>query len=419
MLEVHRASQRFAPEAGGSILRRWSCSRSAQRGGGNGASRWLSCEHVEFATSAMRTSRHCAKCPDHHRRSLGPSIAPTSAQRTIGPPYQSAINGMEPPGWWKANTAAPNAPATSPIIAPVRARLVGAPLRRAQMSDANGAMANSGMQTRQAAHCGPKIIPPHAVGRLRMSATIPAESIAKNNSAKTIRGVRPGSPGRAARTRKLVPAATSPSVNAIATILRPKYSSPSTSAGAPKIASIRQSAAIPPTASAMTNVLRSCPPSTGSRLVPNTLMSSSVFMSSSCADKERQGSQSAMHRYLYGRLRHARSRRSFAHAQSVELDHLNGASRLGREPGHELVQIEPAIDRGGIVVSKQVWGLLDRHVFERPLCAPQIIHKPVARDRIDPRRQELRAIIRMPSRVKSDQSLLEKVFRIGRALADP
>jgi hypothetical protein len=37
-----------------------------------------------------------------------------------------------------------------------RVRLVGAPLRKAQMRDANGTAANNGMQIRQAAHCGPK-----------------------------------------------------------------------------------------------------------------------------------------------------------------------------------------------------------------------------------------------------------------------
>ena len=126
-----------------------------------------------------------------------------------------------------------------------------------------------------------------------------------------------------------------------------------------------------------------------------------------------------MYRYLYGRFRHARSGRSFTHAQSVELDHLNGASRLGSEPGHELMQIEPAVDGSRIVVSKQLWRLLDRHVFQRPLRAPQIIHESVARDRIDPGRKELGPIIRMPSGVESDQSLLEKILRIGRALADP
>src|SRR5206468_7972096 len=35
---------------------------------------------------------------DYHLRSRGPSSAPASAQKTIGAPYHSAMNGIEPPG---------------------------------------------------------------------------------------------------------------------------------------------------------------------------------------------------------------------------------------------------------------------------------------------------------------------------------
>jgi hypothetical protein len=53
---------------------------------------------------------------------------------------------------------APDAPATTPAIAPVRLKLVGTPLCKAQISNANGMMANSGMQNTQATLCVPKQI---------------------------------------------------------------------------------------------------------------------------------------------------------------------------------------------------------------------------------------------------------------------
>src|ERR1700730_15167561 len=159
---------------------------------------------------------------DHHRNNRDPSIAPTRAQSRIDPPYHSAINGMEPPGWWNVKTAAPSAPATSPAIAPVRIRLVGAPLRNAQMSDANGTTANNGMQIRQTAHCGPKIMPLQAAGCARTRATPPAELRARNKMPIRISGLRPGSPGRPDPIRKLAPAKTNPSVNAIARTLGPE-----------------------------------------------------------------------------------------------------------------------------------------------------------------------------------------------------
>src|SRR6266404_8509037 len=149
---------------------------------------------------------HTLDRTDHHRRSRGPRIAPTRAQSRMGPPYQSAINGMEPLEWWNAKTVAPNAPATSPAIAPVRIKLVGALLRKAKTNDANGAKANRGMQIRQAAHCGPKTIPPQAAGSARTSATRPAERMAKNGKPIRSSNLRPGSPGRADLIRKLVPA---------------------------------------------------------------------------------------------------------------------------------------------------------------------------------------------------------------------
>src|SRR6266404_4422555 len=133
------------------------------------------------------------------------------AQSRIDPPYYSTINGMEPPKWWNAKTAAPSAPTTSPAIAPVHVRLVGAPLRNAQMNDANGATANNGMQIKQAAHCDPKIMPLQAAGCARTRATPPAEIREKNKTLIRINGLRPGSPGRADPIRKLAPAKTNPS----------------------------------------------------------------------------------------------------------------------------------------------------------------------------------------------------------------
>src|SRR5260370_21612434 len=156
-------------------------------------------------SASLGTNGSCreARDPlDHHRNNRDPSIAPTRAQSRIDPPYHSAINGMEPPGWWNAKTAAPSAPATSPAIAPVRIRLVGAPLRNAQMSDANGAAANNGMQIRQAAHCGPKIMPLQAAGSARTRATPPAEIRAKNKTRIRMNGLHTGTPSQAGPERK-------------------------------------------------------------------------------------------------------------------------------------------------------------------------------------------------------------------------
>lgn len=163
---------------------------------------------------------------------------------------------MDPPGWGIANTVAPNAPETNPVIAPVCIRLVGASLRKAQISDTNGGTANSGMQIKQTTHCGPKSIPLHAAGLARTSATILADRRARNGA--PIRNNDPVLvfPGRADLNRKTVPVATRLSVNAGASSLRLKCS-PLALAGILKIASIRQKAAAVPKASAMTKVLRS------------------------------------------------------------------------------------------------------------------------------------------------------------------
>src|SRR5260370_5904458 len=92
---------------------------------------------------------------------------------------------------------------------------------------------------------------------------------------------------------------------------------------------------------------------------------------------ERQGSQTAMHGYFDGRLRHPRSRRRFAHAQPIELDELNGLSRLWRELRHELMEIEPAVDGGSVVVGQYLCCLIDRHIPDRCLRATQIVHESV------------------------------------------
>src|SRR5205085_2422461 len=98
----------------------------------------------------------------YHRRSRGPRIAPTNAQRPTMTPYQSAMNGMESSGQWKAYATAPNAPATSPATAPVRLKLVGAPWRKAQTTTANGIVAKSGMQNTHITQSVPITICPQA-----------------------------------------------------------------------------------------------------------------------------------------------------------------------------------------------------------------------------------------------------------------
>jgi hypothetical protein len=68
------------------------------------------------------------------------------------------------------------------------------------------------MQIRQAAHCGPNSMPLQAAGWERTSATAAPKRMAKNMSPIRNSGRRPGSPGRADLSRKLVPAASKPSV---------------------------------------------------------------------------------------------------------------------------------------------------------------------------------------------------------------
>src|ERR1041385_3541117 len=112
-----------------------------------------------------------------------------------------------------------------------------------------------------------------------------------------------------------------------------------------------------------------------------------------------------MHGYLDGRLRHPRSRCCFAHAQPIELDELNGLSRLRRELSHELHEIEAAVDRGGVIAGKYLCGLLDRPIPARCLGSAKIIYEPVSGDRIHPWSKELGAIVGVPTRVDGDQCL--------------
>jgi hypothetical protein len=84
-----------------------------------------------------------------------------NVQRAIDPLYQIAMKSSESSAQLNAYAVAPNAPATSPAIAPVQIKLVGAPWRNALMSAANGITAKSGMHRRQVCHRIPIIILVH------------------------------------------------------------------------------------------------------------------------------------------------------------------------------------------------------------------------------------------------------------------
>src|SRR5216683_2653632 len=217
-------------------------------------------------------------------------MAPASAQSTMGPPYQSTMNGMEPLGWWDAKTAAPNAPATSPAIAPVRCKLVGAPLRNAQINKAKGAMAKSGMQYRQVTHCVPRIIGCQAAEGSSASATMPANPAARNGRKINVKSFRPSWPGRINLISKAVPTLTKLSMNRTFNARKPKWDTPLASVRRPTVASITQKEAAPPIDSAQTNGFQTCPLLTGSMFVLSMSINWSVFMIVSVlTDLERKG----------------------------------------------------------------------------------------------------------------------------------
>jgi hypothetical protein len=93
---------------------------------------------VDIAMSALH----------HQRNKRGPNIAPASVQSTIVPPYQTATKGNESSVQCSAYAIALIPPATSPANAPAWTRLVGAALRTAHMTIANGTTAMIGIDKR-------------------------------------------------------------------------------------------------------------------------------------------------------------------------------------------------------------------------------------------------------------------------------
>src|ERR1700730_6874815 len=122
--------------------------------------------------------------------------------------------------------------------------------------------------------------------------------------------------------------------------------------------------------------------------------------------------------HLDGRLRHAGSRRRFSYTQPIELDELDGLSGFGRKLRHEPLQIEPALDGGGVVVRRHLVRLIDCYICHRCPRSAQKVDEPVACDRINPRREGLRSIIGVTTRVERDQCLLNEILRIGWTLPD-
>src|ERR1700731_1093544 len=126
-----------------------------------------------------------------------------------------------------------------------------------------------------------------------------------------------------------------------------------------------------------------------------------------------------MHGYLDGRLRHAGSRRRFSYTQPIELDELDGLSGFGRKLRHEPLQIEPALDGGGVIVRRHLVPLIDFYICHRWPRSAQKVDEPVACDRINPRRERLRSIIGVTTRVECDQCLLNQILPIAWALPPP
>ena len=113
------------------------------------------------------------------------------------PPYHSAINRTEPPGWWNAKTAAPSAPANQSCdrAGPHqvgRRALAQRPNERCERRHGEPMECRSGrppIAVQRSCHSKR----PDALGRRQHH---PAEIRAKNKTLIRISGFRPGSPGR-------------------------------------------------------------------------------------------------------------------------------------------------------------------------------------------------------------------------------
>lgn len=68
-----------------------------------------------------------------------------------------------------------------------------------------------------------------------------------------------------------------------------------------------------------------------------------------------------MHRHLDRGLRHSRLLRGLADAETIQLHQPDYLPGLGLELAEKVIQVKPALDRGGVVRGDQILGLFHLH----------------------------------------------------------